>query len=339
MPRALGAIATTVLVILFVGAAALAVVAIARPVVEEQRGTAAAPGTAPSGDQAQVLVERLLAQPFMGPDGSFQAQGARLVPGALPSDIALDVPVPAGVRLVGSVVRSRGGKPASVDVVLDVPGSPSDAQTLYEKEFAARGWTVPQNRGYTPGGFAPAGGPMLSRMYCKGTSAPWISTTFYPVAAGPADLRVHVELTAPTQPNAYTPCDTSKLPGGPPPSYNQKLPPLRAPDGVSLRPSGGGGGSDRQESTAFAKTSKRAAELETAFADQLSAAGWTRSERGAQGSVAWSTWKIPGEGDWTGVLLVRETGSDTRSLLLVAESLGAGGSGYYVGGGAVFTKP
>ncbi|OLC52136.1 MAG: hypothetical protein AUH85_17700 [Chloroflexi bacterium 13_1_40CM_4_68_4] len=137
------------------------------------------------------------------------------------------------------------------------------------------------------------------------------------------------------------PCDTSRTQVAPPMPMN-KLPPLRSPDGVSLRGNGGGSGGDRQESSATAKTAKRAAELEAAFADQLAAAAWQRVDHGSQGAVAWSTWKLPGEGDWQGLLLVRETGADSRSLLLVAESTSAASSGggvYYSGGWSSLTGP
>ena len=100
-----------------------------------------------------------------------------------------------------------------------------------------------------------------------------------------------------------------------------KLPALKPPDGVVLRGGMGGmSGNDRQSSEAGATTKLSASDLESAFAPQLAAAGWTRLARGADGPVAWSTWKILGDGDWRGLLLVNETSSDRRSLLLRAEA-------------------
>ena len=43
----------------------------------------------------------------------------------------------------------------------------------------------------------------------------------------------------------------------------------------------------------------------------------TRTSPGAQ--VAWSTWQLPGEGNWRGLLLINETGADKRSLTIRAE--------------------
>jgi hypothetical protein len=41
---------------------------------------------------------------------------------------------------------------------------------------------------------------------------------------------------------------------------------------------------------------------------------------GADGPVAWSTWKVPGDGDWRGLLFVNETSGDRRSLMVRAEA-------------------
>jgi hypothetical protein len=76
---------------------------------------------------------------------------------------------------------------------------------------------------------------------------------------------------------------------------------------------------DRQTSEAGATTKLSASDLEAQFAQQLAAAGWTKIARSADGPIAWSTWKVPGDGEWRGLLLVNETSGDRRSLLLRAE--------------------
>jgi hypothetical protein len=83
---------------------------------------------------------------------------------------------------------------------------------------------------------------------------------------------------------------------------------------------GGMSGMDRQTSEASATTKLGASDLESQFALQLAAAGWTKVARSADGPVAWSTWKLPGDSDWRGLLLVNETGSDRRSLMVRAEA-------------------
>ena len=88
-----------------------------------------------------------------------------------------------------------------------------------------------------------------------------------------------------------------------------------------MQATGSSMGGPRQQSDAVATTAKGAAELESFFAQQLAAAGWTRVAGGANTPLAFSTWKVPGEGDWQGVLIVIEMpAKDRRSLMLRAES-------------------
>jgi hypothetical protein len=159
-------------------------------------------------------------------------------------------------------------------------------------------------------------------MYCKGEQPPWYSVSVSEVPAGPFDVRAHIDFVNPSLGfgGSYIgPCSAQPqgvMPGG---GLN-KLPTLRAPDGVVLRGGmGGSAGMDRQTSDAGAVSKLSVGEIEAAFEQQLVAAGWTRLAGNASGPVAWSTWKIPGEGDWRGLLLVNETGADKRSLTVRAE--------------------
>jgi hypothetical protein len=44
--------------------------------------------------------------------------------------------------------------------------------------------------------------------------------------------------------------------------------------------------------------------LEAHFADQLTKSGWIRIGGSADAPMAWSTWSVPGDEDWPGVLVV-----------------------------------
>jgi hypothetical protein len=274
-----------------------------------------------SADPTAELASRLLSPSYM-PDGA--AYEVRLFPTQLPADPKIDLPEPAGARLVGSALRLRNGKAASLDVVVDVPAGTADVIGFYERELTKLGWSPAPNRGPSSqgGGFVQTF-PGTNRMFCKGENPPWYSVNIYTPPSAPIDVRAHVEFT---NPNALAggsyvgPCSPTpqgvQIGGG-----LNKLPALRAPDGVVLRGGmGGSSGMDRQTSEAGATTKLSANDLETQFAQQLAAAGWTRIARGADGPVAWSTWKIPGDGDWRGLLLVNETSADRRSLLVRAEA-------------------
>lgn len=280
-------------------------------------GSGAAPA---SSDDLSELAARLISPPYPMPDGSTQT--ATLHPGAMPPNAGFDLPVPTGSHLVGSVLRQRTGANPSFDVVLDVPGKPDDVTSFYERELAKKGLTPPaMPQQMQPGGFQGTIGPAKGSMFCKGDGLPYISVSVFSRPSAPNDVRVHFEpaQTSSAQQFIGSPCSQK---GGPPPAMAaQRLPALRAPDGVTLQATGASMGGPRQQSDAVATTAKGAAELESFFAQQLAAAGWTRVAGGANAPLAFSTWKVPGEGDWQGVLIVIEMPArDRRSLMLRAES-------------------
>jgi hypothetical protein len=288
-----------------------------RPAAERAASQGAAPQ---SSDPTQELATRLLLPGYYGQQDNAKYE-LRLFPAALPPDPKIDLPQPSGARLIGSSLRLRNGAPASLDVVLDVPASTADVAGLFERELGKLGWSVAPNRGPSnQGGFVPAV-VTSNRMFCKGENPPWYSITVFAPPSAPFDVRAHIDFIHPAigTGNTYVgPCSTQNVP--PMSGGLNKLPALRAPDGVLLRGGMGGmSGNDRQTSEANATTKLTANDLETAFAQQLAAAGWTRVARGADGPVAWSTWKLPGEGDWRGVLFINETGADRRSLMVRAE--------------------
>jgi len=300
-----------------IGSLVLAVVVVAG--YQQLRPTGqrvASSGTAPqSGDTAE-LASRLLLPPYLSQDGA--SYELRMYPGTLPPDPKIDLPQPAGTRVVGATLRLRNNVPASLDAVMDVPASAGDVPAFFERELTKLGWSQAPNRGGgQPGGFvsAPIGS---SKTYCKGEAPPWYSVSVFTPAGAPIDVRAHVDLINPNPfPGAFGPC--SQPPGPQPMNGLNKLPPLRAPAGVVMRGSGGGGGNDRQSSEATATSKTSAVDLETAFAQQLVAAGWSRIAGATSGPIALSTWRLPGDGDWRGLLLVNELSGEMRSLMLQAQ--------------------
>jgi len=273
-----------------------------------------------SNDDLAELAARLISPPYPNPDGSTQT--VTLHPGALPPNPGFDLPIPPSSRLIGSVLRQRTNQNPSFDAVLDVPGSADDVTTFYERELGKKGLTTPPIPQQVPqGGFQGSIGPAKGSMFCKGDSLPYVSVSVFSRPSAVNDVRVHFEPAQSAGAQQYMGSPCSQKSGGPQGMPPQRLPVLRAPDGVLLQGSGSSIGGPRQQSDAVATTSKTAAELESFFAQQLAAAGWTRVAGGANAPLAFSTWKVPGDGDWQGVLIVIEMpAKDRRSLMLRAES-------------------
>src|SRR5205085_2114250 len=82
-----------------------------------------------------------------------------------------------------------------------------------------------------------------------------------------------------------------------------------APAGMELLPSSpqplpGGGKPALATSDAIAVTTMDVAVLAEHFARQLEGAGWARGAARLDGPLAWILWRVPGDGDWQGVLYV-----------------------------------
>jgi hypothetical protein len=302
----------------------------------------------PPGDPSllQELAERLIAVPFASMPSQIAQPTIQLLPGQMPSDLPLSLPLPPGARLVGSVVRTlptnspddaraiMGPFAPGATVVLDVPGSRESILALYEQALAQQGWSVAQGGNPFPGGFQTAfvGGGGVT--YCRSESGPWFSVNVYPMASGTNDVRLTVGTNAGACSIPVPPMPRAAIPRA-----AELLPRLVPPPGVVMQPvGGGGGGSNRWSSEAAAETTRPAAELEVHFADQMRAAGWVRQTGGVAGWLAWSAWALPQEGDWQALLLVAEWPSPNRRWLsvrvespsLAAEGIGGGGGITYM---------
>ena len=282
--------------------------------------TAAAP--ARQSDQEAALHElavRLLAPP--PPVPGVQPQTIELFPAALPPDLALDLPVPPGGRLIGSARFTRPDGTSTV-AILDAPLSAQETFAYYQRELPGRGWA---SSGPRPrpggGGFAATSSP-VGGYFCQGAADPWLDVNAYARDAQTSDVRVAWTATP-----SGSPCNP-QVPPGParppvPPTLPEMLPLLSPPPGLDVRLAGGQAGSDRWSAQVAIETDKSPAELEAHYAGQLEAAGWTRRAGDAQSAFAWSTWDVPREGTWRGVLYVAEgAGQNRRTANLQLETVG-----------------
>lgn len=250
----------------------------------------------PKATPDEAAIVRALAERLLG-------QEVRLVPGATPDGLPLDLPAPPGGRLLGSVVRP--GTPfwpatdarEHVEVVLEAPDEPSAVLAFYADSFARQGFTVAPVFGRQgQSGFLPSPGWVQSPLYCRSEEGPGVSIAVFRDQGRPSDVRVRFEGPP------FPPCAGSGPGVLPPPAEVVELPLLVPAPDAQVQPGSSGAGARGME--ALVKTAISAAALETFYAAQLEVAGWTLRERGADGPLIWSAWLVPGAGERHGFLSV-----------------------------------
>ena len=122
-----------------------------------------------------------LARRVIGGPGA--AQTVSLMPGQRAGDMPINLPLPSGATLVGTVVRDLGQVKAW-DLVVDVPSSPMDAGGFYDQALPGMGWQQPPPAGDQG---APQG------IFCQSDQGPWIGVIAVPVSDTSSDLRIHIE--------------------------------------------------------------------------------------------------------------------------------------------------
>jgi hypothetical protein len=253
----------------------------------------------------EELCVRLLGR--FHPDGPTSVD---LVVSQLPESIAADIPIAADWRVVGSALYSRRGRPTLLETVIDAPNSFAELVGPFQAALGATGWTVLEPTGPMHGGFVSADfgegrvfrrdgqGPILS---IRGVSREGVAT----------DVRLRLEWD--TRP--YLPPTPHVRPDG-----ADRLPSLSAPADSRLRRQHGGGGSGHWSSESTIQTDRSVGEIEAHFAKQLAGASWRRVGGSADDTVGWSSWELPGDGQWRGLLLVLAAfRSGERSLTLRVE--------------------
>lgn len=259
----------------------------------------------------QELAERLLSHP--GPDGAHEV---RLLPGRLPDNVNL--PLPSGARLIGSLVREPGYQTdRDIEVILDAPLSEDELLAFYEQALGGRGWKA--NPDFEPHGGGFSGFPVgKQRMFRREGTGLALFVQVRPTKPNGAEARMHSQWIPEPDPNEFRPR----------PYGEDLMPPLQPPAGVRLQGQGSGGGGGSWTSNAIAETTQTVAELEAHFAGQLAAAGWNRVAGAVAGPLACSTWTVPGKGDRLGYLFVLEApGENRRSLWVKVETPGRGYGG------------
>ena len=266
-------------------------------------------------DGAQELAERLLSLHAFNPLPGAPRPDVQLLVGALPSGLPLELPIIMGSEVLGSMVRGPRERFLTADIVFDVPQSEPEVLAFYRSQLGQLGWPEAAPRHHPGGGFTAALFP-TTPSFCRGPQGPWLSVRVFAIGAGKSDVRLHV--------NQEHPGPCAPLPPQFQLMRDDLLPALEAPEGVLMRPGRGGGDQNYRDSQAYADTSLSVDDLEGFFGRQLEAAGWTRTSHGVSEALAESTWRLPKEGEWFGLLFALNPGVDRRRLLyLRAENVAA----------------
>jgi hypothetical protein len=285
------------------------------------------------------LAQRLLSQSFSSLLTGGSSAPVQLLPGAVPPDLPIELPLPPASTVIGSEVRSSypsatpviGGlgfstspfptSPAqtpsgeNVTVVLDAQGSPDDVTAFYKNAMTALGWSQPSRSvGFPSGGFLPSFILPTVTTFCETANGPWLSVSARATDSGPLDVRVSLDTG-----NAGSCSPPSYPPGIVIPSQLGMglLPSLSAPDGVTVRPTGTSGGGNSTGSAAIASAEMSVDALNAFYTRQLQSAGWVQAGSATAPMLDWSTWSITDHSGYQGFFYVRQGPADGQLSLHV----------------------
>jgi hypothetical protein len=277
------------------------------------KSASSVPASPPSDNNsyAELLhfVERLMTYP-----GTPLGKPVAILPGELPGDLSVEVPLPNDAEVIGSLVRSDN-KYEQVEIILDVPEEPNEVIVFYRNSLKKAGWN--ESEGFYPpesGGFVSIPSMPECATFCRyEREGPSLMITAYTQdGEKPADVRLSLDTNPRTsicKERFFGPRGTDRA--------EKLIPLLKPPEGAVQRGGGSGGGGDQWESDATLETELSVRELETHYRNQLMDAGWELKEEGSNGSFTWSTWSFTDEfaDDWSGILLVSELGQENMRFL------------------------
>ena len=277
---------------------------------DRQNGPTAMTGDAgyQGGDAVpRALALRLLAPRFPGAPAPEQTS---LFVGRLPDTLPVDIPIPNGAAVLGSLARS----PQHTSIVLDVPLAPERVLDFYRERMEAAGWSEQEPFVNPSGGFAYVGRAQPT-VFCRSPRGPALSVQANTAPTGLTDVRVDLNTDA-----RNSPCAQRRRHGG----MQEIFPTLTPPSGARQIAGGGGGGSDQAYTSANLEAELDLAAVADHYTRQLIDAGWTRDDAQGNGPVVWSAWTFRDEDSqgWRGLLFIlREPGAPDHYFLYMRATL------------------
>jgi hypothetical protein len=251
----------------------------------------------------------------------------RLLIGQLPPGFPVDVPLPEGSRILGSLI---GDSPTAV-LAITLPV----AQTTdyLRQRLGEAGWAPEEPMGQPMSGFissmlAQRGLPLL--VLTQGDHGPSLHVQ---VLGEPGATHSLAHLTLISEPAGARAMHRRRM--AYPDPMGGILPSIYPPEKSLQLPEGGSSGDRSVTSIARVETDLDLATLMGHYNGQLEGSGWQRREGDVAGPVAWSTWGFhTKEGEhWRGLFLILDEPDAPRQFYLTVRAVadpdetGSGGMG------------
>lgn len=249
------------------------------------------------------LVERMFTFP-----GTPMEKPYTILPGELPGDLPIIIPIPEDATIIGSTVRFEDNY-QQVQIFLDVPRETNKILEFYRNNLNKTGWNELESSYPGEGGFVHFPSMSESTTFCQNESA-GPSLTIIPFTSNeekPTDVRLNLD----TNPRNLI-CRMRNIESHGTSGAAEIMPILKPPKGAMQKGGGGGGSDDQWDSEATLETELSIRDLESHYQNQLLEAHWELKEKSIQGSVGLSTWSYTDEfGDqWSGILLINNLGQE-----------------------------
>lgn len=248
-------------------------------------------------EQLRELVAHIMSPNYPGAATNTQVE---LFVGTLPDQLPLELPLPEGATLIGSMTTIGRDQNLS-QIVLETSASPQDVNSFYETELMDLGFAVQEQQG---SGFV----QQYGSWYCRASDELFLqlllSEADRDASEGKTDVQIHIQSEM-----EYSPCnpENAQLYADPQTSL---LPALTSPPSAVLHEGGGGGSGGRSGDSSYTfavvEVDQSLEELADYYSVQLRDAGWETEEQSHTELTSWVSWSLSSQDNelLTGLLLV-----------------------------------
>ncbi|MGO8948927.1 MAG: hypothetical protein ACLQUY_15015 [Ktedonobacterales bacterium] len=247
----------------------------------------------------------------------------RLFLGTIPDGITVDLPLPEQTQVLGSLVYSD----TDFEMLLESAVPRVELLSFYRTRLAALDWLEPPAPpryhlgGLVPADFDPTPPDTSLHVvtFFHDASGAYLIVTLQPLDTGPTFIRLELSLDADQNRRAFRQMrDTD------PKRMRQRIPFLSPPPGARQEPRAGLNSSRDSHSIAALTTPLGLEAVAGHYAELLRHGGWTETEHGASGPLAWQRWQFTNEDQepWTGLFFALHTPGESCDYFLYVRATG-----------------